>query len=112
MSYSKEQQKLHNEIARLELRKSQQLADIKKQYRLTASSLRPSVLIKKTANELLEGSKVSSTVLKTVVSIVTGFLTKKLVVGKSNNLFKVVMGYIVQLTTTKMVANKMDQEAA
>lgn len=104
---SKEQQKIHNTIELLRLKQAQQLSDIKQQYTVTSQSLKPSKIIAKTILDLSQEPKLKGTVSNSILSIMTGFLSRKAIVGNSDTFFKSIIGYIVQLTTTRIVSNKI-----
>lgn len=99
----KEQLKIHNAIRLLRLKQGQQLSDFKQQYKATAQSLKPSKIIAKTILDLYQ----ESTVTKSALSNIMGFLSRKVIVGKSNTIFKSILGCIVQFVATKMVSYKI-----
>lgn len=101
------QQKIHNSIAFLKEKKAQQLLEVKQQFATTARNLKPSTVIKKTIMDLYEEPKLKTTVLNSTLSLITGMLSRKLVIGKSNSLVKSILGYFVQFATTKIVSNKI-----
>lgn len=101
------QEKVRHLIANLKVKKAQQLLDVKQQLSTTAKNLKPSTVIKKTIMDLYEEPKLKTTVLNGMLSLITGMLSRKLFLGKSNSTIKSLLGYFVQFATTKIVSNKI-----
>lgn len=108
--YSKEQRKLYGKIALLKLRQKQQVLDIKSGLSNTTEHLRPSRLITRTIVELKDEPIFRSSVMQTTLSLFTGFLSRKVIVGKSDSFIRSMIGYISQLMITKAVASEMKPE--
>jgi len=106
--YSNEQKKLYGKIALLKLRQKQQISDIKSGLSNTAEYLKPSRLITRTIVELKEEPIFRSSIIQTTLSLFTGFLSRKVIVGKSDSFLRSMIGYISQLMITKAVASEME----
>lgn len=108
--YSTEQKKLYSKMALLKLKQKQQILDIKSGLSNTAEYLKPSRLITRTMVELKEEPIFRSSIIQTTLSLFTGFLSRKVIVGKSDSFIRSMIGYISQMMITKVVAAEMDPE--
>lgn len=97
-------------IRELELKTQRQEQALKDNAKSTVQNFRPVNLIK---NGLVGAKKVAVrrdirvTALNTFVGLAAGFLSRKLVVGKSRNIFKRTLGAAVQAGITKFVYKKL-----
>jgi hypothetical protein len=103
MSHIKTLIELRKEIAELEITQVSARQDLVVQLRLTYESLRPANLIKHTFKELTTAPDVKLDFLNSIMAMAAGFLSKKLLVGKSHNPLKQVVGTMVQLGVTNLV---------
>ncbi len=107
---SRERKKILNEIQALEHKQSIQFSSVKDQFRITSKSLKPSEIITKTVLDLYQEPRLQGSVGGSIISLITGLISRKAIVGKSNSTFKSLLGYIVQYVTTKIVATKINQK--
>lgn len=94
-------------IIRLKAQKDRDFEVLKSQMSISYEELRPSKIVKRIIVDLKEEPEVKDNILGSVVSLATGYLTKRLLIGKSNSFLKSVMGYLVQIGATKIVSNKI-----
>ena len=71
-------------------------------------SLRPSNILKKVIGGVKSDEDLQTTLMDSVIGLVAGFLTKKIVVGKSKNIFTNAIGNIIELIITSVVAKNSD----
>jgi hypothetical protein len=76
---------------------------LKEQLMMTFESLKPISLIKNTMNELTSSPYLMENMLGAITSLVTGYMSKKIAVGTSHNVFRKVMGSILQFSVTNLV---------
>lgn len=77
---------------------------LKEQLFLTFESLKPISLIKNTLRELTSSPYLIENMVGAVSGLVTGYVSKKIAIGTSHNLFRKIMGSVLQFGVTNMVA--------
>lgn len=95
---------LKERIAFLEDRQSQEIAMLKGQALDTYESIKPVNLLKNTLKDFSSQPALKENILDGAIGIATGYLTKKLVVGTSNNPIKKIAGTLFQVAITTLVA--------
>jgi len=102
-------QDLERAIIELEKRKLVHQDALVQQFRQTADSLRPGNLIKEGLSKLVQPGDTRSMALKVAGGIAMGFLTKKLMLGKTHSKVEALIGNAIKLGTTKAVVNNTDK---
>lgn len=100
---------LSKAIIALEIKRQQQLIDIKSQFRDIYEGMKPSNLIKSAISEITGSSAVKSSISNTLIGSATGFIAKKLMVGSSLNPLKIGLGLLVQTLTTNVATKNGDK---
>src|SRR3978361_252358 len=93
-------------IRELEMRTKRQEQVLKDNARSTAKSLKPVNLLRIGVNNVRKAANtpdIRTTALNTVIGLAAGSITRKIVVGKSGNIFKRTLGAAVQTWITKMI---------
>jgi hypothetical protein len=91
-------------ILLLEEQKAMKEKLLKDQLYLTYQSLKPSKILKGALKEVLSSSFPGDNLLGTVTGLATGYLSKKIVVGSSANLFRKLFGSIIGFGVTNVVS--------
>ena len=99
---------LKNEIQLLEVEKAFQKQLLKEQFYATYESLKPVNLLRSTISEVASSPYLIDNILGTAVGLATGYLSKKIVVGGSGNIFRKLLGFMMQLSVTNTVAQHPD----
>lgn len=94
-------------ISHLEAEKRKKLQELKWQFELTMNSMRPMNIIKDTFQDMRASPEVKASFVTTAASLTGGYLSKKLLFGKSKSLFKTVIGYALQYGVSKFIAKKV-----
>ncbi len=81
---------------------------LREQFLLTYDSLRPVNLIKGTIKDIISSPDLLGNILGSTIGLATGYLSKKIVVGTSDNKFKKLMGSVLQFGVTNLVAQHPD----
>lgn len=100
---------LQESILLLETKQHNEKDLLKEQFRLSFDSLKPINLIKDAFEDLTNLSGLKGNALDASLSIATGYLSKKIVVGSSGNVFKNIFGSIVQVAVTSMALKNADE---
>ncbi|CAM3601307.1 hypothetical protein FLGE108171_05295 [Flavobacterium gelidilacus] len=101
-------EKLDRAIAELELQRDLKFVELKQQLSLTYESVKPINILNQSLVDFKESTEVKSNLLQSVLSIAGGYISKKLLVGKSHSTFKKIMGYVVQYGVTNFISKKVD----
>lgn len=99
---------LKENIILLEIEQEQNRLLLKEEFKQTFEALRPVNLFKNTFQEITESPDFKNNLIDSVIGIVTGFISKKIIVGNTHNPFKQIMGVLLQLTITSMVTKNAD----
>ena len=100
---------LKNAIQILEFDQQIRELELKEQVYLTVESLKPVNLIKSTLHEVASSPYLIDNVLGATVSLASGYVSRKLVVGGSHNIIRKLFGAILQFGVTNVVAQRSDQ---
>ncbi len=82
---------------------------LKDQFHITYESLKPINLIKSAFNDIGSSPSLLENLISSAMSMASGYLTKKIVVGGSGNIFRKIIGSLLQFGVTKLVANNPDK---
>jgi hypothetical protein len=95
---------LKEAIARLEYKQKEQWLDLKENIGFAFDSLKPINLIKATYREFLSTPHMAENIVGSTVGLASGFVTKKLIVRKSGNIFRNFAGGLAQMFIANFVA--------
>ncbi len=99
---------LKESIRLLEIRQAEEGKLLKDQFKLTYESLKPVNLIKNSIKELANSEEIKASLFETLVSILTGYFTKKMFVGPKSNPLVKIFGALMQFGVTSLVAKNAD----
>lgn len=99
---------LKEEIFRLEIKQAHEARLLKEQFMITRESLKPANLIKSSINDLITSPDLKENILNTTLSLAAGYLSKKIIVGSSQNPFKQILGTLLQMGVTNIVSKNSD----
>ncbi|MDP2338914.1 MAG: hypothetical protein Q8N05_21170 [Bacteroidota bacterium] len=95
-------------IRLLEIRQAEEGQILKEQFKITYESLKPVNLIKNSIKELTSSVEIQNSLFETIISIITGYLTKKIMVSSKSNPFMKILGAILQFGVTSLVAKNAE----
>lgn len=101
-------QGLKNAIQSLEVEQAEKLQQMKEQSLLAVEMLRPSNLIKSAVKDFVSSPHLLNNMLDTGVGLATGFLSRKLFIGTSVNIFRKLFGSVLQLGVTSVATQNSD----
>jgi hypothetical protein len=99
---------LKNAILLLEADQVMQGQLLKEQFTATYESFKPVNLIKSSLKDLASSPFLIDNILATAIGLATGFLSKKIFVGSSGNLFRKLLGSFLQAGVTNTVSQHPD----
>ena len=99
---------LKNSIQLLEAEQSIKEQLLKEQLFLAYESLKPVNLIRHTLKEISSSPYLIDNISGSAMGLLSGFLSRKIFVGSSGNLFKKLIGSVLQFGITNIVAQNSD----
>ena len=96
---------LKNAIQLLEAEKEVKGQQFKEQLLFTYDSFRPINIIKRTLNDFFSTPDLTEKLSGTTVGVASGILFNKLFVGRSGNIFRKMIGSLIQVGVSKLVSN-------
>ncbi len=97
---------LKEAIFELEIRKKEQGRTIKEKFYIIKENLKPANIIRNTIDEVATSPRLRLNLLGAVVGLGAAYFSRKLVVGKSVNIFRKILGSVLQLGISAAVASK------
>ena len=95
---------LKNAIQRLEVERAISGQLLKEQFYFTYENLKPVNILRNTVRDVITSPHLVDDILSMAVGLVTGFVSKKIVIGASGNLIRKLLGSITQLGITTVVS--------
>ncbi len=91
-------------IYQLEKKQAEEGRLLKEQFFLTYESLKPANLFRNTMSDVAASPYLIDNILGTAIGLGTGYLTRKVTLGTSGNVFKRFFGSVMQFGVTNIVA--------
>jgi len=95
---------LDNKIAALKIKRDTEFTELKQQYFTVHNSFTITNIVQQGVTELYDTATNKDNLFSTITSILGGYLSKRMVIGESNNPFKKILGYGVQFAVTKILS--------
>jgi hypothetical protein len=99
---------LKNAIQLLEVEQAEKLQQMKEQSLLAVEMLRPANLLKSAVKDIVSSPHLLNNMLDTGVGLATGFLSRKIFIGTSVNIFRKLFGSVLQLGVTSVATKNSD----
>ena len=99
-------------IRQLELKQAEQKEAVIEQFYETYESLKPLNIVKNEFKRLtgtINSSDTKNNIVNAVIGLGVGFLTRRLFIGGSHNIFKKLFGTAVQMGVTRLVSANADK---
>ena len=77
---------------------------LKEELSIAFESLKPISIIKNTLRELTSSPYLIENMVGAITGLVSGYVSKKIAVGTSHNVFRKVIGSVLQFSVTNLVA--------
>lgn len=97
---------LKKTIAELEVQQEEQGQLLKEELNNIIGNLKPINIVKNLLKEFYSSENVLDELINTAVSVTSGFVTKKIVIGKSKNQLLKLVGLAIQFGMTTVIAKK------
>jgi hypothetical protein len=100
---------LKDAISELEKQRNFQERRLEENWEYLTESIRPVNIIKRTLHDILPTEHSKNNLLGSAIGLGTGFITKKLFVGKTPGFVKSLLGNIIQWSITALVAKNSNK---
>ncbi|MBK7680139.1 MAG: hypothetical protein IPJ29_12200 [Chitinophagaceae bacterium] len=100
---------LETRILELEKIQARQVLELKRSAVDIVESLTPANIIKSALTNVAQSPDIRTSVINTAIGIGAGFLGNKLIVGKSSNIFKRIIGSTLQFGIANFIRKKIPQ---
>lgn len=99
---------LKESIRVLEIQQAEEREIVKQQLKITYESLKLSNLIKSSLKELTSSTELKGTLFESLTALITGFITRKILVSSKSNVFTRILGLFMQYGVTTLVARNAE----
>ena len=100
-------QSLDRAISSLENKRKNEFGDLKDQFFKTSEHFKPINLINQTIRDLGASPVIKTNLFETLISVTGGYFSKKMIIGKSNSITKILLGYVLQYSVTNFISKKV-----
>jgi hypothetical protein len=100
---------LQNAVQQLEVQQAHELVLLKAAFNTTTESLQPINIIRSTLKNAMTAPDLKVDVIKAAIGLTTGVLAKKLMIGKTINPFKKLLGVLIEMTVANKVVKNADE---
>lgn len=108
MQLIQDDKSLSEAIIALEQQQKSDFNLLKEHFDFTVDSLNPKNIIKEKFQDLTSSPTFKSRILKYGIGLVTGFITKKAIVGKHPGVFKSILGIAAQTAISGLIMKSPD----
>lgn len=99
---------LKESIRLLEIRQAEEGEQLKEQFRETYESLKLVNIVKSSIKDITESVEIKNSLFESIVSVLSGYLTKKLMISSKSNPFMKIVGLVLQFGVTNLVAKNAE----
>ncbi|WP_445722377.1 hypothetical protein [Flavobacterium sp.] len=99
-------QVLNEKIEVLRMKQSKDFEVLKSQFHITLESMKPINLVKETIDDFKNSKEIKSSLLESTLGIAAGYVTRKMIVGKSSSMIKKTAATIIQYLVSNFITKK------
>jgi len=99
---------LKGSIRLLEIQQAEEGKILKEQFKATYESLKLVNIVKASIKDLTESIEIKTSLFDSIVSVLTGYVTKKLMISSKSNPFMKIIGLIMQFGITNLVSKNAE----
>ncbi|HPE77536.1 MAG TPA: hypothetical protein PLC80_15695 [Draconibacterium sp.] len=99
---------LKEAIKTLEIKQVENEKELRLQLLNVYENLKPINILKNIARDVVTTDSLKNDITNTMTSVISGFITKKIIVGKSKNPFLKLIGVAIQFGMTTLVSKNYD----
>lgn len=101
---------LDAKIATLKTKRAKEFMELKEQYFIVHHSFTVSNIVNQGISEFYKTATNKDNLFTTITSLLGGYISKKMLVGESQNPFKQILGYGVQFAVTQLISKISNQQ--
>lgn len=101
-------EELKDAIQALELQQADEFILLKEQFKITKKGFTVGNIIKSTFKDIVSDPDLKTDVIDAAIGFTSGIMAKKLVVGKTINPLKKLLGFVIEMVVTNKVAKNAD----
>jgi hypothetical protein len=101
-------EKLCEMIGKLEVQQEKHGRELKDQLLISYESLKPLNLLKSSIKDLSDSVELKNGMVDSIISILSGYLTQRIIIRTSKNPIKRIMASFIQMGATSLVAKNID----
>lgn len=105
-------QSLDKAISLMEIQRKDEFVELKVQFFKTGEHFRPINILNQTIKDLGESPVLKTNLFETLLSITGGYFSKKMIIGKSNSVVKILMGYVLQYSVTNFISKQVSSNGS
>ena len=96
-------------IEGLKARRANDLCNLKDEIEIVGEKLKPGNLIKTVFNDVMDLPDLKTNILNSAIGLVTGIFAKKLVIGKTINPIKKLLGFVLETFVATKISKNADE---
>lgn len=100
-------QELKNRIEALEQKAREQELRLKKNFNRAYDSIKPQNLIRNVFSDAIDEPDIRHNLVNTTVGLISGFISRKIIVGSTAGIFRKLAGTAIQYGITKYISNNL-----
>ena len=101
-------EKLREMIDKLEVQQEEHGRELKNQLLISYESLKPLNLLKSSINDISNSVELKNGMIDSIISILSGYLTRRIIIRTSKNPIKRIMASFIQMGATSLIAKNID----
>ncbi len=106
-----ETEDLNKAIIQLNLKRDQEFEELIDQFKTTKESLKPLNLLKYSVQKISSTTNIKQGILNTSISLATGYISKKIIIGNSTNTSRKILGTILQIGLSSFLLKILSKRA-
>jgi hypothetical protein len=99
---------LRESIRLLEIRQEKEGSELKEHLKITFEGLKPANIIRHSLKELTSQSELKGNLLDTITTLLTGYVTHKILSGKNKNIFRRLLAVVLEFGVSSLVARNAE----
>lgn len=93
-------------IQTIEIEREENLLDLKEHFQMSYKKVNLENILRESIKKIISKPLVTDNIINTALSFIGGYLSKKIIVGHSTNIFRNILGSIVQYGFSSFVYQK------
>ena len=100
---------LDERIKLLKIKQNHDFENLKNRFDATLESLKPINIVKETIADFKKSKDIKNSLFESALGIAGGYVTRKMLVGKSSGMLKKITATIIQYIVSNFITNKAEK---